>query len=194
MRIQTIHRNPMGDVLNECSAQGFRITAENGDVYDINTEGGMVTIQTRGCIVNLEFIPELLRMLDIKKPAAAMPVRVEGLHRIVDRMAADRRYERGQAVEDLRDALAQQPTAVDGAMVERAREAYYDAAEVKDGVFTDPVAMHAALTAAIAQQPEARAERAKICYQCAARVTWLADDSRCSRCTRLTPDEIIGGS
>ena len=41
---------------------------------------------------------------------------------------------------------------------------------------------------------EARAERAKICYQCAARVTWLADDSRCSRCTRLTPDEIIGGS
>lgn len=79
MRIQTIHRNPMGDVLNECSAQVLRITTENGDVYDINTEGGMVTIQTRGCIVNLEFIPDLLRMLDTKKlaPPRAL-VGVEG--------------------------------------------------------------------------------------------------------------------
>ncbi len=49
-------------------------------------------------------------------------------------------------------ALSQQPEArgvVDEAMVERAREAYFNAAEVKDGVFTDPVAMRAALTAAL---------------------------------------------
>ena len=38
-------------------------------------------------------------------------------------------------------------------MVERARAAYYDAASVDDGVFTDPVAMRAALTAALAPQP-----------------------------------------
>lgn len=70
MRIQTIHRNTMGDVFNECSAHGFRITTENGDVYDINTEGEMVTIQTSGHTISLEFIPELLRMFDAKKPAA----------------------------------------------------------------------------------------------------------------------------
>lgn len=39
-------------------------------------------------------------------------------------------------------------------MVERARAAYYDAASVDDGVFTDPVAMRAALTAALAPQPK----------------------------------------
>lgn len=54
----------------------------------------------------------------------------------------------------LRVALSQQPEArgvVDEAMVERAREAYFNAAEVKDGVFTDPVAMRAALTAALTE-------------------------------------------
>ena len=43
-----------------------------------------------------------------------MTADVELLHKIVDRLAADRSYERGQAVEDLREALAQQPAAVDG--------------------------------------------------------------------------------
>lgn len=35
------------------------------------------------------------------------------------------------------------------AMVERAREAYYNTAEIKDGVFTTPDAMRAALVAAL---------------------------------------------
>ena len=72
MKIQTIHNNPMGKVLNECSAQGFRITTDNGDVYDIVAEGGIVTIQTRGCIVNLEFIPELRKFWESKNSTFAL--------------------------------------------------------------------------------------------------------------------------
>lgn len=30
------------------------------------------------------------------------------------------------------------------------------------------------------------------CYQCGKTVTWLAPDSRCGDCTRLTPDEVRG--
>lgn len=138
MRIQTIHRNPMGDVLNECSAQGFRITTENGDVHDINTEGGMVTIQTRGHIFNL---PELLRMLDIKKPAACRCVDCGG------------------------DQPKHDP----------------HCAYMRD--------LHGDPTAAVGSA-EARAERTKTCYQCDRPVTWLAPDSRCGDCTRLTPEEL----
>jgi len=32
----------------------------------------------------------------------------------------------------------------------------------------------------------------KSCYQCGAKVAWLAPDSRCSSCTRLTVEEIRG--
>jgi hypothetical protein len=31
----------------------------------------------------------------------------------------------------------------------------------------------------------------KRCYQCDALVGWLAPDSRCSRCTRFTPEELV---
>jgi hypothetical protein len=30
------------------------------------------------------------------------------------------------------------------------------------------------------------------CYNCEAEVNWLADDSRCGNCTRLTVGEIVG--
>ena len=30
------------------------------------------------------------------------------------------------------------------------------------------------------------------CYNCEAEVNWLADDSRCGDCTRLTEGEIVG--
>jgi len=30
------------------------------------------------------------------------------------------------------------------------------------------------------------------CYQCDEETHWLAPDSRCSHCTRLTPEEIQG--
>ena len=30
------------------------------------------------------------------------------------------------------------------------------------------------------------------CYQCDARVRWLAPDGRCESCTQLTPDEVTG--
>lgn len=32
----------------------------------------------------------------------------------------------------------------------------------------------------------------KECYQCGKEVQWLAPDSRCSDCTRLTPEQITG--
>lgn len=31
-----------------------------------------------------------------------------------------------------------------------------------------------------------------ICYQCDEETNWLAPDSRCKNCTRLTPEEIRG--
>lgn len=31
------------------------------------------------------------------------------------------------------------------------------------------------------------------CYQCEKPTTYLFEDSRCSRCTRLTPEEVING-
>ena len=30
------------------------------------------------------------------------------------------------------------------------------------------------------------------CYECEEEVKWLADDSRCKDCTRLTPEEVQG--
>ena len=32
----------------------------------------------------------------------------------------------------------------------------------------------------------------KVCYQCGKQVNWLASDSRCGSCTRLTPKEVRG--
>lgn len=34
----------------------------------------------------------------------------------------------------------------------------------------------------------------KHCYQCDKLVSWLAPDARCSRCTRVTPEEVLGES
>lgn len=33
----------------------------------------------------------------------------------------------------------------------------------------------------------------QLCYQCGGGANWLAPDSRCIHCTRLTPEEIQGG-
>lgn len=32
----------------------------------------------------------------------------------------------------------------------------------------------------------------KRCYECDAEVHWLAPDGRCAKCTRYTPDQVIG--
>lgn len=32
----------------------------------------------------------------------------------------------------------------------------------------------------------------KTCYQCEKETEWLAPDSRCGKCTRLTPEEVRG--
>lgn len=49
-----------------------------------------------------------------------------------------------------------------------------------------------ACPARLAQQPAAEDWGLKTCYQCNRPVTWLAPDSRCVDCTRLTPDEVGG--
>ena len=108
-----------------------------------------------------------------------MTADVELLHKIVDRLAADLSYERGQAVEDLLEALAQQPAAcrcvdcggdqpghdphcaymrdlhgaqpaaVNEAMVERALAAYLRRQEDGESLYG---CVTAALTAALATQ------------------------------------------
>ena len=40
--------------------------------------------------------------------------------------------------------------------------------------------------------PEYPGDRLKPCYNCGKDVRWLADDSRCKDCTRLTPDDVLG--
>lgn len=32
----------------------------------------------------------------------------------------------------------------------------------------------------------------KTCYQCEEETEWLAPDSRCGQCTRLTPEQVKG--
>lgn len=125
MRIQTIHRNPMGDVLNECSAQGFRIT---------NAEGNSITVTVEGDQINIEGDPF-----------------VTGYHN-------------GRI-----SALRMIPNGISG--------------KKATGVIIDEL-----------MPRSAKNQLLHACYECGKPAKWLADDSRCSRCTRLTPDEIIGGS
>ena len=37
-----------------------------------------------------------------------------------------------------------------------------------------------------------KVKKTKICYQCEKEVEYLFDDSRCGKCTRITPDEVQG--
>ena len=46
MKIQTIHKNPMGQVLNETSAAGFRITDNQGRTVDVLVEDGKAVLRT----------------------------------------------------------------------------------------------------------------------------------------------------
>lgn len=71
MRIQTIHRNQMGDVLNECSAQGFQITT---------ADGGRITIMVDG--------DGRARGFSASAPAAAQ-VDVRGLVALAEQMERD---------------------------------------------------------------------------------------------------------
>ena len=50
MRIQTIHRNPMGDVLNECSATGFKFTTSDGKELVVAVEGDEVVVTAVGFV------------------------------------------------------------------------------------------------------------------------------------------------
>lgn len=120
MRIQTIHRNPMGDVLNECSAQGFRIS---------DAEGNSITVTVEGDQINIEGDPFVTGYYDGRLRALRMvPGGIGG----------------------------KKPTGL-----------------VVDG-------------------PLVVGDRA--CYECGRKTAYLFDDGRCGNCTRLTPDEIIGGS
>lgn len=64
MKIQTIHKNACGEVLNPVSAVGFRVEDDNGRVLEVRISDGMVTIQTQGSIINAEFLPQLLQMFE----------------------------------------------------------------------------------------------------------------------------------
>lgn len=54
MRIQTIHTNAMGRVLNETNATGFRITDNQGRVAEVMVEAGIVVLRTpKGRLISL---------------------------------------------------------------------------------------------------------------------------------------------
>lgn len=40
---------------------------------------------------------------------------------------------------------------------------------------------------------EAQSDYRPSCYGCGEKVDWLAPDGRCGDCTRLTPEEVVGG-
>jgi len=84
-------------------------------------------------------------------------------------------------------------------MVEKAREAYFNASKVEDGVYTDPVAMRAALEAALAAQ--GRGEQPKA-FGMACKVAWtelhnaMAEDgmnppTKCGKATRKWIEEVV---
>ena len=58
MRMQTIHSNALGDVLNETSATGFRITDDQGNVVELRND---MTIRVRGAIFTAEHLADIVR-------------------------------------------------------------------------------------------------------------------------------------
>lgn len=63
MRIQTIHTNALGDVLNESSATGFRITDNQGRSVDMRVVDGMVTVRTAKGAVLIGVMDEPAKLL-----------------------------------------------------------------------------------------------------------------------------------
>jgi uncharacterized protein (DUF885 family) len=122
---------------------------------------------------------------------------------IIATHAADtREYQKRISQAEARAALAQQPAAVDEAMVERIAALLHEEATAEpwtvagvehpgpDRDYYRGLARKVATIAA--QQPAVEDWGLKTCYQCNRPVTWLAPDSRCVDCTRLTPDEVGG--
>lgn len=67
MRIQTIHANALGDVLNESSATGFRITDDRGNVAELRND---MTVRVNGATYSVEYLADIahaLRLAPIRK-------------------------------------------------------------------------------------------------------------------------------
>jgi hypothetical protein len=63
MKIQTIHTNALGRVLNETNATGFRITDDQGLVVELHSD---MTIHVRGAIFTVEHLENIVRAHQIR--------------------------------------------------------------------------------------------------------------------------------
>lgn len=71
MRIQTIHTNKFGKVLNESSATGFLITDDQGRKLEAHAENGRVMLQVDGTTFNIEYLCDIAYTLRRKVPTNA---------------------------------------------------------------------------------------------------------------------------
>ena len=115
MKTSTIHRNPTGDVLNECSATGFKFTTSNGKELVVTVENDEVVVTAIGFVGYYDYRNRRTRFV----------------------------------------------------------------------VPSDTVSGKTALGVIVD-------DKTKTCYECGKPAKWLAPDSRCGDCTRLTADEVRG--
>lgn len=66
MKAQTIHTNPMGEVLNVTSATGFRVEESPGRVVELRTNLGQPTIHIGHHTVTAEFLADMLENMERK--------------------------------------------------------------------------------------------------------------------------------
>lgn len=60
MKAQTIHTNPMGEVLNVTSATGFRVEESPGRIVELRTETGRAVLHVGHYAVSVQFITDML--------------------------------------------------------------------------------------------------------------------------------------
>lgn len=61
MKIQTIHSNVLGDVVNLTSATGVRITDDNGNELEVRTESGCIVLHFGVLSLTLDQVEWLVR-------------------------------------------------------------------------------------------------------------------------------------
>lgn len=165
--IFTVHRQPYGEVMNPISADGVRFHDKNGNVTEVSMVDGMVNIRVGGVTVSAEHLEDLMRQMFGRgehPPAEAQPVDDPGEFGVGIQPNPKARYWQERAEFWRAQAVAL---------------GWRDKRDTENGEApppSAPVGVKGLLT----------------CYQCGKTVTWLAPDSRCGDCTRLTPDEVRG--
>jgi YD repeat-containing protein len=66
MKIQTIHTNALGRVLNETNATGFRITDDQGRVVEVTANGKGTAFKFGATTITDEFLIDLIQQTEQK--------------------------------------------------------------------------------------------------------------------------------